>query len=175
MWNRAASFRYCRCVTVRRGSIVLECGSLVGPLLEFIPARAQVCAERDLVHTEPQSPTSDRSWRAVRATVAVILVDNVEKVPNSEQGETGSISDWLGWVEQVRTDVLSQHRDCIFESPSDGPLLGLHDVRSSVSAVFAIRDTRQRSRRTGLAVPRILPCMGVEVGDRHDAGRPGAN
>jgi hypothetical protein len=96
-------------------------------------------------------------------------------VPNAEQGETGSISDWLGWVEQVRTDVLSQHRDCIFESPSDGPLLGLHDVRSSVSAVFAIRDTRQRSRRTGLAVPRILPCMGVEVGDRHDAGRPGAN
>jgi adenylate cyclase len=103
----------------------------------------------------------------------------VESVRLVEQDETGFISDWLGFVEHVRTVILPEHGGRFIKSLGDGMLLDFDDVRSAVSAAFAIQEASQRTNRTRPAEQCILLRMGIEVGevivDRNDVYGRGVN
>jgi adenylate cyclase len=131
-----------------------------------------------LANTERQSEF-DLTWLTVRANRAVILVDVVESVRLVEQDETGFISDWLGFVEHVRSAILPEYQGRFIKSLGDGMLLDFDDVRSAVSAAFAIQDASHRSNLARLPERRILLRMGIEVGevivDRNDVYGRGVN
>jgi adenylate cyclase len=69
----------------------------------------------------------------------VLLVDIVESVRLIEQDEANVISRWLAFAKHVKSAILSQGDGHFVKSLGDGMLLDFNDVRSAVSAAFAIQ------------------------------------
>jgi adenylate cyclase len=110
---------------------------------------------------EAPPPTHPMAW----AHRAVLLADIVESVRLIEQDEVRVISRWLGLVEHVRKEILPTHGGRLVKSLGDGMLMDFADVRSAVSAAFAIQ---QASARDNQGIPperQILLRMGMEVSE----------
>jgi adenylate cyclase len=101
----------------------------------------------------------------LRAHRAVLLVDVVESVRLIEQDEEGFVSRWLALVEQVKSDITSECGGRLVKSLGDGMLLEFDDVRSAVSAAFAIQHVSHRANLDIGSERHILLRMGLEISD----------
>ncbi|MCP8940197.1 hypothetical protein NK718_16855 [Alsobacter sp. SYSU M60028] len=100
-----------------------------------------------------------------RAHRAIIFMDVVESVRLVEEDEAGFLGRWLALVETIRSDILAPLNGRLIKSLGDGLLLDFSDVRSAVTAAFAIRDVAQRLNE-GLPVnARIHLRAGIETSD----------
>ena len=106
-------------------------------------------------------PTYPVSW----ANRAVLLADIVESVRLIEQDEVRIISRWLALVEHVKKEILPKHNGRLVKSLGDGMLMDFADVRSAVSAAFAIQQASTRDNAGVLPEQQILLRMGMEVSD----------
>ncbi|HEX2112785.1 MAG TPA: adenylate/guanylate cyclase domain-containing protein [Alphaproteobacteria bacterium] len=107
------------------------------------------------------TPHHPMAW----ANRAVLLADIVESVRLIEQDEVRAISRWLSLVEYVKKEILPRHGGRLVKSLGDGMLMDFADVRSAVSAAFAIQQASARDN-TGVAPEQqILLRMGMEVSD----------
>jgi class 3 adenylate cyclase/TolB-like protein len=102
---------------------------------------------------------------AARANRAVLLVDVVESVRLIEQDELGFIARWIAFVEHVKSQILPACRGRFIKSLGDGMLLDFEDVRSAVSAAFAIQHATHRVNRDRRPEQQMLLRMGVEISD----------
>jgi adenylate cyclase len=101
----------------------------------------------------------------LRASRAVLIVDVVESVRLIEQDEEGFVSRWLAVVEQVRSQIVGELGGRLVKSLGDGMLLEFDDVRSAVSASFAIQHVSHRANLNEPSPRHILLRMGVEISD----------
>jgi class 3 adenylate cyclase/tetratricopeptide (TPR) repeat protein len=99
------------------------------------------------------------------ANRAVLLADMVESVRLIEEDEVNVISRWLNLVDHVKSNVLPQCNGRMVKSLGDGMLLDFDDVRSAVSAAFAIQHASNRSNSGLPPEKQILLRMGMEVSD----------
>ena len=100
-----------------------------------------------------------------RATRAVLFVDIVESVRLIENDEEGVVSRWLSFVEQVKTQLLPSCNGRLVKSLGDGLLLEFGEVRSAVSAAFAIQHLSNRENLAFSPDRQILLRIGIEVSD----------
>lgn len=106
-------------------------------------------------------PTHPITW----ANRAVLLADIVESVRLVEQDEVRVISRWLALVEHVKSTILPQFSGRLVKSLGDGMLMDFPDVRSAVSAAFAIQRASSRDNEGLAPEQQILLRMGMEVSD----------
>ena len=99
------------------------------------------------------------------ANRAVLLADIVEFVRLIEHDEVNVISRWLSLVDHVKSRVLPECNGRLVKSLGDGMLLDFGDVRSAVSAAFAIQHASNRSNAGLPPEKQILLRMGMEVSD----------
>jgi adenylate cyclase len=99
------------------------------------------------------------------ANRAVLLADMVESVRLIEQDEVQTISRWLNIVEHVKADVLPACKGRLVKSLGDGLLMDFSDVRSAVTAAFAIQQMTRRDNDGHMPNEQILLRMGMEVSD----------
>src|SRR5690349_10265316 len=111
--------------------------------------------------TDLPHPTHPVAW----ANRAVLLADIVESVRLIEQDEVRVISRWLALVEHVKKEILPKYNGRLVKSLGDGMLMDFSDVRSAVSAAFAIQQASARSNEGLPAEQQILLRMGMEISD----------
>ena len=102
---------------------------------------------------------------AIRAKRAVLILDVVESVRLVEQDESEFISRWLSFVEHVRSRILPDHNGHFTKGLGDGMLLDFEDVRSAISAAFAIQQERNRQNQALPPAQQIMLRMGIEISD----------
>jgi adenylate cyclase len=110
---------------------------------------------------ETPHPAHPVAW----ANRAVLLADIVESVRLIEQDEVRVISRWLALVEHVKKEILPGHGGRLVKSLGDGMLMDFADVRSAVSAAFAIQRASGRSNEGLIPEQQILLRMGMEISD----------
>jgi adenylate cyclase len=110
---------------------------------------------------ETPHPPHPVAW----ANRAVLLADIVESVRLIEQDEVRVISRWLALVEHVKKEILPKHGGRLVKSLGDGMLMDFADVRSAVSAAFAIQRASARSNEGVAPEQQILLRMGMEISD----------
>src|SRR5262249_29723203 len=106
---------------------------------------------------EPQ-PGFQMTW----ANRAVLLVDIGAGVRLMEQDEVSLVSRWLALVEHVKTQVLPECGGHLAKTLGDGMLLDFDDVRSAVSAAFAIMHASNRGNVGRPPEQQILLRIGME-------------
>jgi adenylate cyclase len=99
------------------------------------------------------------------ANRAVLLVDIVESVRLMERDEVGVISRWLALVGHIKTRVLPKCSGRLVKSLGDGLLLDFDEVRSAISAAFAIQEASATANAGRAPDDQILLRMGMEVSD----------
>jgi class 3 adenylate cyclase/TolB-like protein len=111
------------------------------------------------------------------ANRAILLVDIVEFVRLAEQNEVSVIARWLSLAAKVKTQILPRFDGHLVKSLGDGMLLDFEDVRSAISAAFAIQEASRQANAGIAAEEHIFLRMGIEVsnviveaGDVHGRG-----
>jgi adenylate cyclase len=114
-----------------------------------------------------------------RSIHAILIVDMVESVRLIEEDEEGVLKRWLRLVEHVENHVLSEMQGHLVKSLGDGMLLDFSNVRSAISAAFAIQKESQRDNAGRPADQQILLRMGIALSKvlvgRHDIYGRGVN
>jgi class 3 adenylate cyclase/TolB-like protein/tetratricopeptide (TPR) repeat protein len=118
-----------------------------------------------VANTGPNVGEPPQGHHVAWANRAVLLADIVESVRLIEHDEVNVISRWLGLVDHVKTRVLPECNGRMVKSLGDGMLLDFDDVRSAVSAAFAIQHASNRSNQGLPPEKQILLRMGMEVSD----------
>jgi len=122
---------------------------------------------------DTRAPLVDRSIHAI------LIVDMVESVRLIEEDEEGVLKRWLQLVEHVEKHVLPERHGHFVKSLGDGMLLDFSNVRSAISAAFAIQKESQRDNIGRPADQHMLLRMGIALStvlvDRHDVYGRGVN
>jgi adenylate cyclase len=124
-----------------------------------------VCVRGTLANTGQDLGGPPQGHHVAWANRAVLLADIVESVRLIEQDEVNVISRWLSLVDHVKSHVLPECKGRLVKSLGDGMLLDFDDVRSAVSAAFAIQHASNRSNQGLPPEKQILLRMGMEVSD----------
>jgi len=99
------------------------------------------------------------------AARAVVIVDVVESVRLVEEDQDGVVRRWLQFVEHVDNDILPDFSGNLVKGLGDGMLLEFGEVRSAMSAAFAIQKAIERENRDISPEKQLLLRMGIEAGD----------
>jgi adenylate cyclase len=126
---------------------------------------ADVCPWGAVANTRNDIETSHPAHPVAWANRAVLLADIVESVRLIEHDEVRVISRWLALVEHVKKEILPKHGGRLVKSLGDGMLMDFADVRSAVSAAFAIQQASGRDNHGVAAEQQILLRMGMEISD----------
>jgi class 3 adenylate cyclase/tetratricopeptide (TPR) repeat protein len=115
-----------------------------------------------------------------RARRAILFSDVVESVRLIEEDEAGFLNRWLPLVERVKSQVLPDFGGRLIKSLGDGLLIDFSNVRSAVSAAFAIRELADGANGAVAPRARIRLRTGIEVSDvvvvdEHDIYGRGVN
>jgi adenylate cyclase len=121
--------------------------------------------EATLVGIEPRAEELHSTRAVERARRAVLVIDIVESVRLIEEAEASIVSRWLQLVEHVKTQLLPQCNGRLVKILGDGMLLDFEDVRSAVSAAFAIQHANNRENVGLPAEQQIFLRMGLEISD----------
>src|SRR5215510_3626912 len=98
-----------------------------------------------------------------RSIHAILIVDMVESVRLIEEDEEGVLKRWLQLVEHVEKHVLPERHGHFVKSLGDGMLLDFSNVRSAISAAFAIQKESQRDNIGRPADRHMLLRMGIAL------------
>jgi adenylate cyclase len=115
--------------------------------------------------TELQGAAADIRHHIAWARRAVLFVDIVESVRLMEHDEVGVIARWLDFLDHVRTHVLPPRNGRLVKNLGDGMLLDFEEVRSAVSAAFAIQHATERLNARHPPESWIRLRIGLEVSD----------
>jgi class 3 adenylate cyclase/tetratricopeptide (TPR) repeat protein len=99
------------------------------------------------------------------ANRAVLVLDVVESVRLVEHDEVGAISRWFDLLDRVKSNVLPEFGGRLVKTLGDGMLLDFADVRNSVSAGLAIRQTCEDLNASLPPEQQMLLRIGIEVSD----------
>jgi adenylate cyclase len=124
-----------------------------------------VCVQRIVANIGQNAGEPPLGHHVAWANRAVLLADIVESVRLIEQDEVNVISRWLTLVDHVKSRVLPECNGRLVKSLGDGMLLDFDDVRSAVSAAFAIQHASNRSNVGLPPEKQILLRMGMEISD----------
>ena len=143
------------------------------------PASQQVYPERDVARTVRRAQDKIVFRPEQRANRAVVIVDVAESVRLVDQDEVDFVSRWLDFVWHVKREILPPRGGRFIKSLGDGMLLDFNDVRSAVSAAFAIQEASRQKNVGQLPERQILLRIGVEssevIIDRKDLYGRGVN
>jgi class 3 adenylate cyclase/tetratricopeptide (TPR) repeat protein len=124
-----------------------------------------VAVENDVTGTAGRWGEAQANAVVERANRAILLVDVVESVRLVETDEVGFISRWLALVDHVQRHVVPSCNGHFVKSLGDGMLLDFDEVRSAVSAAFAIQHANARANVGLPPEQQVLLRMGLEVSD----------